>query len=76
MDELPQLFLSGAIRRAGRIGHDHYIDIPFLSAVSDVKTFLKELLKELVAQTLAEERIRKDSLGVSLETYPFNSESL
>jgi hypothetical protein len=75
MDDLPQLFLSGAIRRAGRIGTDHYIDIPYLSAVADVRTFLKELLKELIDQTLAEKRIRKDSLGVSLETYPFNSES-
>ena len=75
MNELPQLFLSEAVRRAGRIGPDHYIDIPYLSAVADVKTFLTELLKELVNQTLTEERIRKDSLGVSLETYPFNSES-
>lgn len=75
MDELPQLFLSGVVRRAGRIGADHYIDIPFLSAVADVETFLKELLKELVNLALAEKRIRKDSLGTSLETYPFNSES-
>jgi len=75
MDELPQLFLSGAIRRAGRIGTDHYIDIPYLSAVADVKTFLKELLKELIDQPLAEKRIRENSLEVSLETYPFNSES-
>lgn len=75
MDELPQLFLSGAVRRAGRIGSDHYIDIPYLSAVADVKNFLKELLKELVDQTLAEKRIREKSLEVSLETYPFNSES-
>jgi energy-coupling factor transporter ATP-binding protein EcfA2 len=75
MDELPQLFLSGAIRRAGRIGTDHYIDIPFLSAVTDVKVFLKELLRELVDQKLAEERIRNQSIEASLETYPFNSES-
>jgi len=75
MDELPMLFLSGAIRRAGRIGTDHYIDIPYLSAVTDVTNFLKELLRELTDQESAEKRIRKDSLGVSLETYPFNSES-
>lgn len=75
MDELPELFLSEAVRRAGRIGSDHYIDIPFLSAVSDVKGFLHELLGELVDMTIAEERIRKDSLEASIETYPFNAES-
>jgi len=75
MDELPQLFLSGAIRRAGRIGTDHYIDIPFLSAVTDVKVFLRELLGELVDQNLAEERIRNQAIEASLETYPFNSDS-
>ena len=75
MDNLPALFLNEAIRRAGRIGTDHYIEIPYLSAVADVSNFLKELLKELVDQESAEELIRKDSLVVSLETYPFNSES-
>jgi len=75
LEDLPELFLSGAVRRAGRIGPDHYIDIPFLSAIDDVKTFLKELLAELVDQAKAEERIRKESLKASLETYPFNSES-
>lgn len=71
--DLPALFLSDAIIR--RIGRNNYIDIPYLSAISDVKNFLKELLKELIDQKKAEERIRADSLEVSLETYPFNSES-
>jgi len=75
LEDLPELFLSGAVRRAGRIGHDHYIDIPFLPAVEDVKIFLSELLGELVDQAKAEERIRGESLEASLETYPFNSES-
>jgi energy-coupling factor transporter ATP-binding protein EcfA2 len=75
LEDLPELFLSGAVRRAGRIGPDHYIDIPFLPAVDDVKIFLRELFGELVEQTKAEERIRAESLEASLETYPFNSES-
>lgn len=75
LDELPPLFLSGAVRRAGRIGPDHYIDIPFLPAAGDVKQFLKELLKELVDPAKADDKIRKESLEASLETYPFNSES-
>jgi len=75
LEDLPELFLSGAVRRAGRIGPDHYIDIPFLPAVDDVKIFLKELFGELVEQTKAEGRIRAESLEASLETYPFNSES-
>lgn len=74
-ENLPQLFLAGSIRRAGRIGHDHYIDIPYLTAVSDVTNFLRELLKELIDHKTAENRIRENKLGVSLDTYPFNSES-
>jgi len=74
-EDLPALFLSGAVRRAGRIGPDHYIDITFLSSADDVKMFLKELLGELLDQAKAEERIRKESLKASLETYPFDSES-
>ena len=74
MDSLPALFLNGAIRRPGRIGDDHYINISHFP-VDGVKNFLTELLKELVDQKSAEERIRRNSLGVSLETYPFNSES-
>lgn len=74
-EDLPELFLTGAVRRAGRIGPDHYIDIPFLPAVDDVMIFLRELLTELVDQAKAEGRIRDESLEASLETYPFNSES-
>lgn len=66
-------FRHNAVRR--RIGGYNYIDIPYLSAVSDVKRFLQELLKELIAQKRAEERIMKESLGVSLVTYPFTADS-
>lgn len=76
MDELPSLFVSEAIRRAGRIGADHYIDIPYLTEVKDVANFIKELLKELIDQEKAEKKIKEQSLGVSLETYPLNSDAL
>ena len=73
MSELPSVFLSDAVIR--RVGRNNYIEIPYLSAVTDVKIFLKELLKELVHQEEAEKRIRDQSLEASLETYPFNAES-
>lgn len=75
LDELPPLFLSGAVRRAGRIGSDHYIDIPFLPAASDVQQFLIELFEELIDQKKAETKIRSESLESTLKTYPFNAES-
>lgn len=71
--ELAALLRTDAILR--RIGRNNYIDIPYLSAVGDVQNFLQELLKELIDQRQAEERIRKGSLDVSLVTYPFNAES-
>lgn len=73
MSDLASVFLSEAVIR--RVGRNNYIEIPYLSAVSDVKVFLKELLKELVDQKEAEKRIRDQSLEASLETYPFNAES-
>jgi hypothetical protein len=71
--DLPALFLSEAIIR--RVGRNNYIDIPYLSAVTDVKVFLNELLKELIDQKEAEKRIIEQSLEASLETYPCNAES-
>lgn len=76
MDELPNLFLSESVKRAGRIGIDHYHDISYLREDTNVKIFLDELLKELVNQGEAEKHIREKSLKVSLGTYPFNAESL
>lgn len=73
MDELPSVFLSGPVVR--RVGRNNYIEIPYLSAVADVKIFLRELLKKLIDQKEAEKRIRAQSLETSLETYPFNAES-
>lgn len=73
MSDLPSVFLSDAVIR--RVGRNNYIEIPYLSAVNDVKIFLNELLKELVDQKEAEKRIREQSLESSLKTYPFNAES-
>lgn len=73
LDDIPSVFQSQAIVR--RIGKNNYVDIPFLSAVSDVKIFLKELLDELIDKDIAEKKIRDNSLICSLETYPFNSDS-
>jgi hypothetical protein len=57
-----------------RIGEHNFIEIPPLPSI-DVEIFVKELLAELVEQNKAEEKIQNESLGVSLETYPFTAEA-
>ena len=58
-----------------RIGENNFVEIPPLPSVRDVQIFLKELLAELVEQNKAEEKIQNESLGVSLETYPFTADA-
>jgi hypothetical protein len=45
LDDAPSILRRGDI--VGRIGPTNYVDIPPLPAVSDVKTFVRELLKNL-----------------------------
>jgi len=58
-----------------RIGDNNFVEIPFLPTIKDVQIFLKELLSELVEQNKAKEKIQKENLGVSIETYPFTVEA-
>lgn len=74
LDEMAEIIVRSDIRT--RIGVNNFIDIPPLPTVKDVQIFLKELLAELIDQKKAEEKIQGESLGVSLETYPFTADSL
>lgn len=73
LDEMAELVVRVDVRN--RIGENNIREIPPLPSIRDVQIFLKELLAELVEQDRAEEKIQKESLGVSLETYPFTAEA-
>lgn len=73
LDDMPELVVRADVRT--RIGENNFVEIPPLPSVRDVQIFLKELLAELIEQNKAENKIQKESLGVSLQTYPFTSEA-
>jgi len=73
LDEMPELVVRADVRT--RIGENNFVEIPPLPTVHDVQVFLKELLRELVDQAGAEKKIHAESLGVSLETYPFSADA-
>lgn len=73
LDDMAEIVVRADVRT--RIGENNFVEIPPLPSIKDVRIFLKELLAELVEQNKAEERIQNESLGVSLETYPFTAEA-
>jgi hypothetical protein len=68
-DDAPQILQRGDVM--GRVGTSNYVDIPPLPAVSDVKTFVSELLQNLIDQEQAQARIAEHSLDTELGVYPF-----
>ena len=73
LDDMAELLVRADVRT--RIGENNFVEIPPLPSIRDVQIFLRELLAELVEQNKAEEKIQNESLGVSLETYPFTAEA-
>lgn len=73
VDDMPEIIIRPDIRT--RLGQNNIIEIGTLPAVKDVQIFLTELLSELIDKSKAEEKIQRESLGITLETYPFSSDS-
>lgn len=73
LDDMAEIVVRADVRT--RIGENNFVEIPPLPSIKDVQIFLKELLAELVEQNKAEQKIQNESLGVSLETYPFTAEA-
>lgn len=69
LDDAPEMLRRGDVQ--GRIGTSNYIDIPPLPAVSNVKTFVSELLQNLIDEKQASARISEQGLDVDLGVYPF-----
>jgi len=68
-DDSPQILQRGDIM--GRVGPSNYVDIPPLPAVSDVKAFVSELLKNLIDQEQAQARVNEQGLDTEPGIYPF-----
>ena len=68
-DDAPVILRRGDIM--GRVGTSNYVDIPPLPAVSDVKTFVSELLKNLIDQEQAQASIAEHNLDTEWGIYPF-----
>lgn len=71
LDDAPEVLRRGDVQ--GRIGPSNYIDIPPLPAVSDVKTFVRELLSNLIDPEQAQARVDEQGLGTELGIYPFEN---
>ena len=72
-DDMPDIITRADVR--SRVSGSNYIEIPPLPGVEDVKTFLEELLEELIDQDAAEVRIQEKGLKSTRETYPFEAEA-
>lgn len=68
-DETPEMLRRPDI--VGRIGASNYIDIPPLPAVADVKTFIRELLKNLTDDALVKTKIGANGLNTEVGVFPF-----
>lgn len=73
IDDAPQVLRRGDI--TGRIGPSNYMDIPALPAVSDVKTFVSELLRNLTDEDCVKQRIKEKGLQTDVGFFPFEKEA-
>jgi hypothetical protein len=73
LNDMAELLIRQDIR--SRLGEHNYVEIPPLPAIEDIRTFIREMLAELIDGERAEAKIHQESLGIALETYPFNSDS-
>jgi hypothetical protein len=69
LDEAPEMLRRADVQ--GRIGASNYVDIPSLPAVSDVKTFMCELLKNLTEESFVLARIASEGLPSEPGIFPF-----
>ncbi|MCM8768079.1 MAG: hypothetical protein NC911_00095 [Candidatus Omnitrophica bacterium] len=73
LDDMPELLVRNDIRT--RLGETNIKEIGNLPAVDEVQVFLKELLEELIDKITADQKIQKEKLNATLNTYPFTHSS-
>lgn len=69
LDDAPEMLRRPDVQ--GRIGASNYMDIPSLPAVSDVKTFMRELLKNLTQEDAVKTKIDQYGLLSEPGIFPF-----
>ncbi len=70
-DDAPEILRRSDVM--SRVGNQNFLDIPPLPAVSDVKTFMKELLKNLTDEEKVKARIAESGLDTEVGMFPFDS---
>ncbi len=68
-DDAPPVLQRGDV--VGRIGRSNYLEIPFLPAVADVRSFVTELLKNLTVEEQVTARINEKGLNSQHGKFPF-----
>jgi hypothetical protein len=74
LDEAPEVLRRGDI--VSRLKKSNYIELQNLPAVSDVKVFVKELLKNLTNEPMVAQKIADSNLDTEIGTYPFEKLAL
>lgn len=70
-DDAPEILRRSDVM--SRVGNQNFLDVPPLPAVSDVKTFMKELLKNLTDEEKVKARIAESGLDTEVGMFPFDS---
>jgi hypothetical protein len=68
-DEAPKMLVREDI--LSRISRANLVDLETLPSPANVKTFVEEMLANLIDQKKAENLIQKDKLASTIKTYPF-----
>jgi len=68
-DDAPEILRRSDVM--SRIGNQNFVDIPPLPAVSDVKTFIEELLNNLIDEVKVKSHISQDKLNTKQGIFPF-----
>lgn len=68
-DDAPEILRRSDVM--SRVGNQNFIDIPPLPAIADVKTFIKELLKNLTDEKKVEAIIAEKALDTEPGIFPF-----
>jgi len=74
IDDAPEVLRRGDIY--SRIGASNYVDIPPLPAVADVKSFIRDLLKNLTVKDAVESKLSMDNLDSEHGVFPFEQSAL
>ena len=74
IDDAPPILRHNDI--VSRISASNYVDIPPLPAVSDVKSFIRELLKNLTDETSVKTKIESDGLDSEHGVFPFDRSAI